>query len=598
MRGLFAAHWLGAIAIGCLLLSIPALAGSGHDHSQGVKAVTSSSRLSASSEAFELAGTLQDGRLILRLSRKPSGAIVRDAQIEVSVNGESVQAEAQPDHSYAVTSPALGKAGPHEIIATINAGKVSDLLVGTLGPVAHEHGDARDHDHAEHNRDLGTRVLDHARNPLIGGSVVFSVALLGIGIALRRTRPASPFAKPLVTSAFVVAAGGLLLGMVQAPQRDRNGTSAGSQAAQGHAHNEETREGQIDMPPERIAAAKISLAQARQGSLIKKLTVTGVIVPDATKYARVPAQVVGTVAEMRKGIGDPVSLSEVIAVISSREVADAKSEYLAGVVNLDLQRTLFERSQTLWDKRVTSEQQFLQVKATYTLAELRADLARQKLSSLGIDAKLVASEAKEDAASLGLSRLRTYEVRAPLAGRIVERKVDVGAPVGKEGDISELYIIADLTTVWVDLAVPLGDLNFIKEGQRITIKHDQSVSDGAIVFVSPMVNADTRSARVIAKIENRDLTWRPGTYISAQITSDVQDVSLRIPRAALQTIDGKQVVFVRTAKGFAKREVALGRSDDEALEVVSGLATGEEIATSNTFLLKADLGKAEAEHSH
>ena len=604
MRGFSATRWLGAIALGCMVLGAPSIAGPGHDHGPAgaPKAAAAGPSLSLASEAFELAGRLTGGRLTLRLTGKATNAAVIDAQIEVSIDGETVRAEAQPDGSYAVKTPALDNPGPHEVIATITAGKVSDLLVGTLDAAAHAHGAEYDHDHASHHQDTGGRILDYARQPLVAAGLALFFTLLGAGITAHWRSSSSRHAKPLLGGALAVAAAVLTAGMFHLPATEKQ--SPGGHAGYGwggHARHEqggEKPEGQIDMPPERIAAAQITIAKVIPGALVKKLTVPGVIIPDSSKQARVPAQVVGTVAEMRKGIGDQVARGEVIAVISSREVADAKSDYLTAVVNLELQKTLFERSQVLWDKRVTPEQQYLQVKATYTQAELRLDLARQKLSSLGLDAKVVASEAKEDGASHSTSRLRTYEVRSPMAGRIVERKVDVGAPVGKEGDASELYIIADLSTVWVELAVPLGDLNAIKERQRITIRHDQTVGAGTIVFVSPMVNAETRSARAIAAVENHDLIWRPGTFVSAEVASAAQDVAVRVPRTAVQTIEGKQVVFVRTSKGFEKRVVSVGKSDDEAVEVVSGLASGEAIAVSNTFLLKADLGKAEAEHSH
>ena len=108
----------------------------------------------------------------------------------------------------------------------------------------------------------------------------------------------------------------------------------------------------------------------------------------------------------------------------------------------------------------------------------------------------------------------------------------------------------------------------------------------------------TRSARVIAEIDNKDLTWRPGSYVTAQILVEEQTVDLRVPRSALQTVAGETVLFVRTADGFEKRAVALGAGDDQSVEIVFGLDAGENIAVANSFVLKAELGKAEAEHAH
>jgi membrane fusion protein, heavy metal efflux system len=119
--------------------------------------------------------------------------------------------------------------------------------------------------------------------------------------------------------------------------------------------------------------------------------------------------------------------------------------------------------------------------------------------------------------------------------------------------------------------------------------------DGRIIFISPLVQPDTRSARVIAEVDNKSMIWRPGAAVTAGIVTKEEPVEVRVPRAALQTIGGERVVFVRTRNGFQKRAVTTGRSDEHAVEITSGLSAGEVIAVKNIFLLKAELGKGEAE---
>jgi cobalt-zinc-cadmium efflux system membrane fusion protein len=313
--------------------------------------------------------------------------------------------------------------------------------------------------------------------------------------------------------------------------------------------------------------------------------------------------VVGTVAEMRKRLGDSVERGDVVAVLDSREVADAKGEYLTASVRAELEKTNFDRQQALWDKRIASEQTFLQAKATYSEASLRQDLARQKLSALGLNAAEVAKRARQDEETHNASTLREYELRAPISGRVVERKVDVGTAVGKEGDPADLYTVADLSTVWIELAVPTADLAEVKEGARVLVTSrlgddDRKRAEGKVIFVSPLLNVETRSARVLVALPNTDLAWRPGTFVTAEVQIADDAVTTRIPKQALQTVEGKRVVFVRTEDGFDKREVEIGKSDDDAVEIIAGLQPGDEIALSNTFLLKAELGKNEAEHGH
>ncbi|GJD63419.1 MULTISPECIES: efflux RND transporter periplasmic adaptor subunit [Methylobacterium] len=385
---------------------------------------------------------------------------------------------------------------------------------------------------------------------------------------------------------------------------------AAAAPAQGHAHgghgHEEgeghAEEGVIKMRPEQVAGQDIKVAPVEGGTLARHLLVPGTITPDMDRIARVPAKVVGTVAEMRKRLGDAVRKGEVVAVLDSREVADAKSEYLTAVVRADLEKTNFDRQQALWDKRVSAESAYLNAKAVYTEATLRQDLARQKLSALGLNAAEVARLAKQDEATPNASTLRQYELRSPLSGRVVERKVDVGTAVGKEGDPSDVYTVADLSAVWIELSVPTVELGQVKEGARVVVTPSREGGgrneEGKVIFVSPFLNQETRSARVIVALPNKDMAWRPGTFVTAEVEIARDEVPVRIPKSALQTVEGKRVVFVRTEEGFEKREVELGRSDDDSHEVTAGLRAGEEIAVANSFLLKAELGKSEADHDH
>jgi cobalt-zinc-cadmium efflux system membrane fusion protein len=366
---------------------------------------------------------------------------------------------------------------------------------------------------------------------------------------------------------------------------------------QGHAHSpgEKSGEGTIKLSDEQIAKTKIELAAAAKGTIARRLTVPGTVALDSDRIGRVAAKVTGTVAELRKRLGDPVAKGEIVAVLDSREVADAKSDYLSATVTFDLQKTLFEREQLLFERKISAEQQFIRARSAFIEAKLRVDVARQKLSALDLT--------EADVANLSMQRMETLrhkELRSPLAGQVVERRVDLGAPVGGEGQEKEVYVIADLSNLWVEMSVPLADLPAVKVGQLISVAAADggSVGAGRIIFISPMVNAETRSARVIASIGNDAMARRPGSYVTAQITLEELQTELVVPRDAVQSVAGEQVVFVRTEEGFEKREVVVGRADDRQIEIVFGLDAGEMIATANTFVHKAELGKSEADHGH
>jgi cobalt-zinc-cadmium efflux system membrane fusion protein len=348
----------------------------------------------------------------------------------------------------------------------------------------------------------------------------------------------------------------------------------------------------VNLTEEQLTEAHIDLGQVEGGILAHRIIVPGTIMPVADRIARVAVKLSGTVAELRKNIGDPVTKGEVLAILESREVADAKSEYLAARLADELQQTLFQRDKMVWEGRASTEQQFLRSRSLTAQTEMKFNISRQKLLALGLSESEIAALPNEPEALL-----RRQEVRAPMAGRVAERKVDRGTAVGRDNLETELFVIVDLDRVWVELAVSPTDLPAIKEGQPVSIaaRGIAEKARGKVVFITPLLDKDSRAARVVADVANESGIWRPGSFVTAAVETAEQPVSVAVPTNAIQTIGAGKAVFVRTAEGFEKRAVVTGRSDDRLAEVLTGLKVGETIAVTNTFLLKAELLKSSAE---
>ncbi len=406
------------------------------------------------------------------------------------------------------------------------------------------------------------------------------IVALATGVAVARLVPLLP------QSVRTVA--GFLPGVTVSPLRGEDRTQQRETVAAA-ADEGQTK---LKLTAEQVAAAGIDVAAAQGGTLTRRITVPGSIVPNADHIARVSVKLSGTVAELRKKLGDTVAKDEIVAILESREVADAKSDYFAARLTDELQQDLFERDKALWDKHVANEQQFLRSRNAAAQARMRLDIARQKLLALGLSETEIAGLPNEAEASL-----RRQEVRSQIAGRVVERKVDLGTAVGRDNLETELYVVLDLESVWVELAVSPADLPAIREGQHVTItaRGKAGNAEGRIVFISPLLDKDTRSARVVAEIANSDGAWRPGSFVTAAIAIDEQPVQIAVPLDAIQTIAGEHVVFVRTPEGFEKRPILLDRRDTRLVEVVNGLQPGELVARTNTFALKAEFLKGLAE---
>lgn len=357
----------------------------------------------------------------------------------------------------------------------------------------------------------------------------------------------------------------------------------------------EHRDEGVKLSERQIAAGNFAISEATAGTLSKRIVVPGTIVPSGERIAKVSVRLVGTVAELRKRLGDNVREGDVLAIIESREVADAKSQYLAARVAFELQETLFARSKSLFESKVSSENDYLRAKTAFEDMRIKFDVARQKLFALGLTSDQIAALPQQPVESL-----RLQELRAPMSGRIAERRVDLGSLVGREGQESELFVIVDARVVWAELALPATDLAVVREGQQITVDPGQGTDPlpATIMFVSPLLEKDTRLARVVASVDNPSHALRPGMFVTAHIPFQQIRPDIVVPKSAVQSVDGQSVVFVRTPEGFEPRKIVTGREDSKSFEVTSGLSRGDRIATANTFVLKADLGRGEAGHAH
>ena len=387
-----------------------------------------------------------------------------------------------------------------------------------------------------------------------------------------------------------------LLGMASTPAGAARASAPAAAASggdrHGHTQGEPHRdEGHIAMTAEQVEAAGIRVAAIGPGTLVTRAAVPGVLAASQDRQARVTARLGGIVAEVRKSLGEEVSRGDVLAVLESREAADAKGEFLAATRTALLAETTLARETRLWRQRVTAEQDFLQARTTAEEARIKVDLGRARLAALGLSEAEVAALARQPA-----SALRRLELRAPIAGRITARNAVLGGSVAAD---AEVFSVADLSILWVELAIPPRDLPMARQGQTVLVTGEgEARTEGKVVFLSPVLDAETRSARAVAEIANPEGIWRAGGFVTAHLSTAEQSVDVLVPREAVQEVEGKKVVFARTEEGFELRDVEIGREDANGYEIIFGLDAGTEIAVGNAFSLRSELGKSEAGHAH
>ena len=289
-------------------------------------------------------------------------------------------------------------------------------------------------------------------------------------------------------------------------------------------------------------------------------------------------RVPGVVAAVDRRIGDQVRAGDLLAVLDSREMADAKSEYLTAVRKENLARTTLNREAGLWKKKVSAEQDYLDARTAAETARITLDAARQRLATLGLSNAEIDALPKQDPRTL--SRL---EVRAPITGRITSRSATRGELVGAE---KEIFTLADLSSVWVEMPVYAADVPLVREGERVVIRGPNGQeSTGEVIFMSPGTDPQTGAAQAVAAVDNSNGGWRPGDFASATISTSGEPADIVVPSDALQTLGDETVVFARTEEGFEKRVVEVGRRNSHTAEVVFGLFPSDRMAATNTIVL-------------
>ena len=193
--------------------------------------------------------------------------------------------------------------------------------------------------------------------------------------------------------------------------------------------------------------------------------------------------------------------------------------------------------------------------------------------------------------------LSTYDVKALLEGVVIERHVAVGESVTTE---RELFVVADLSEVWVDFQAFQKHLPALAAGQRVHISagHGLPESEALVSYISPVVDETTRTATVRAVLPNEDGKWRPGLFVTGRVETASVDVPLAVPATAIQTVGEVPVVFVRDDDGFEPRPVHLGRKGPHSVEVTDGLSPGDVYVATGAFTLKAELQRGELGDGH
>lgn len=341
----------------------------------------------------------------------------------------------------------------------------------------------------------------------------------------------------------------------------------------------------------------IELAQAKPGVINKTLELTGEVIVAPERLYHVAPRVSGVVRQVFKHLGDKVQDGDILATLSSRDLATAKAQFVAADSLLQLANANLQRDRKLYQNKVKAKREYLATKQVQTEASIKRKASKQRLLAIGLSEKRIATVLDDKDKDLGL-----YELRATANGVIVDKHAVLGEVLAVD---THSFTVADLSKVWVNLTVYQKDLPLVKAGQTVLIHarfglaNTALTSSSSIRWLSPTLDEKTRSATARVVLDNPDGQWRPGLFVSAKVSTARNQAVIVIPRSAVQTIAEQNIVFVQHADGeFEPQMVKLGRKDQQQVEILHGLRAGQTYVSRNAFVLKAYSQQATFDDGH
>lgn len=376
-------------------------------------------------------------------------------------------------------------------------------------------------------------------------------------------------------AALVLSGGGVLLGRtVFAPTTP----TAPTEAAEHGEEQDHGPEGFIAMDAARLKAAGIVTEQVSAGGLAAEIIAQGVVATTSEGEAVLTARADGAIVRITQHLGDNVRAGETIALLESREAATLVADRSAAAARASAARSAFAREKRLFDEKVTARQDL--EAAEQALAQAEAELRRAQSAAS-------ASKLAGDG--------RTLAITSPITGRLTRVDARLGAYVLAGAD---LFHISDPNRLQVNASVLPADARRVSVGDTAVIElSDGETRTATVHSITPALDAQSKTATLLLTPQGAaQLTAGQGVRVRVRPSGQPGDGRMTLPEEAVQTVEGKNMVFVRGPKGFQATEVVIGERSGGRIEIISGLTAGTIVATKGAFLLKAELGKGKAEH--
>jgi cobalt-zinc-cadmium efflux system membrane fusion protein len=341
----------------------------------------------------------------------------------------------------------------------------------------------------------------------------------------------------------------------------------------------------VPLSEDAVGRAGIVVAPVTSGTSGTEIRLPGVVEPNAYRQVAVTSLVAGRVTKVGPARGDQVRRGQTLAEIFSPTLAEAQTRYVSAQAMLDAHDRELQRTQKLVEIGAASRQELEKIHAEHAAQTAAVQSARSQLELLGLSASAL------DKMAPGHSVSATTNVPAPIDGVVTERGGNVGLNVDSG---TKLFTVVDLSSVWVVADLYEKDFSRVRVGSEATITtsaRPELTLRGRVSYIDPQVSADTRTAKVRIEVPNTRGELRLGMYADVAVAAASGMAALRVPRNAVQNVGDRTVVYLANPKEPGKvveREVRLGQTSGEQVEVVSGVQPDDVVVTQGSFFVRAE----------
>ena len=373
-------------------------------------------------------------------------------------------------------------------------------------------------------------------------------------------------------------------------ETDEHGHGHEEEAESEHGHEQEegehADEGEIQLSTQQMVEQGLKLVTVEQGLVEKVTTLPGKLVVNTDQQAHISPNFSGHVEQVNVSLGQKVEKGQILAVLSVPELIDQQANLQMAHSTLELARQEYQREQQLWSQGISPKQDLQRAEYAYRQAQISTQATQSRLKALGAS-----------------GNQGQFMIKAPISGVISQKDIVVGENVQLA---NQLFIIDQLDQLWLEFIVPSDYLTQLSPNQVLNFKSLQTGNNfqAKIQTLSAEADAQTGRLQVRAQVMSQAPELRPNLMVNIELSQANKSSALRVAKEAIQQVEGKSVVFVATDHGqkvaFKPQEVEVGgrTSDDQWVEIKSGLKAGERYVSQGSFLLKSEMEKGEADHGH